>query len=350
MPRLIIWLLILAALAVLIVQNLSTPVSLVILGSARTPQIPFGLLLLGAVCIGALITLILYGLVGLRRSPESKYRPMGRRVPYPDSPGSTTLPDSGPPSGSTYGSTSTAASPYNAASSSTAFVSEPAPPQDYPQDSASGAPSSSYQYSSSYREDPVSSPEPPFTVGQPPFREGQIEDRTEKKKSRFSAQEEGSVEGSRIGDDWGELNTARKRNSWDTENEGDRDSGIAGAKQGFFDLIGMGGSPDRSSGRSGGVGAGDRDIDDLDSGWESYEGYDNSAPPPAATGKRVYSDGLYSEDLGPNGRYEDEGYEDEGYEGYEDEGYEDDSVYEADYRVIVPPSQPLDDGEEEYRS
>ncbi len=342
MPRLIILLLTLAALAILAVQNLSIPVSLVILGSARTPQIPFGLLLLGAVCIGALITLILYGLVGLRRPPESKYRPMGRRVPYPESPGSTTLPDSGPP----YSSPGAAASPYSTASSSTAFVSEPAPAQEPPRDSAYAAPSSSYQYSSSYGDSPPS-PEPPFNVEQPPFTagqtvgqmEGQMEGRVEKKKSRFSRQED-PVESRRIGDDWGELNTAKHRNTWDTEGEGDRESGIAGAKQGFFDFIGIGNSPDRSSSRSGTARASDRDIDDLDSGWENYEGYENSAPPSAAIGKRVYSDGLYGDDIGPNGPYEDEGYE--------NEGYEDDSVYEADYRVIEPPSQSLDDSEEEY--
>lgn len=337
MTRLIILLLILAALAILAVQNLSTPVSLVILGSARTPEIPFGLLLLGAVCIGALITLILYGLVGLRRSPESKYRPMGRRVPYPDSPGSTALPDSGPP----YSSAGAGASPYNVASSSTAFVSEPMP-QSPPRDSTSAAPSSSYQYGSSYGEGPL--PEPPFTVEEPPFTEGQLEDRNEKKK--HSRQAEGSVEGRRIGDDWGELNTAKQRDSWDTESEGDREPGIAGAKQGFFDFIGIGSPPGREPGRSTDRSygrAGDRDINDLDSGWENFEGYENGAPPLDATGKRVYSDGLYGDDVDdPNRRYEDEGYE--------DEGYEDDSVYEADYRVIVPPSQSLEDGEEDYRS
>ena len=331
MTRLIILLLILAALAILAVQNLSTPVSLVILGGARTPEIPFGLLLLGAVGIGALITLILYGLVGLRRSPESKYRPMGRRVPYPDSPGSTTLPASGPP----YSSAGAGASPYSTASSSTAFVSEPTP-QAPPQDAASAAPSSGYQYSSSYGEGPL--PEPPFTVEEPPFREGQLEDRTEKKKS---SRQGNPVENQRIGDDWGELNTAKQRDSWDTESEGDREPGIAGAKQGFFDFIGIGGSTGRSTGGSYGR-AGDRDIDGLDSGWENFEGYENSAPSLDATGKRVYSDGLYGDDIDPNSRYEDEGYE--------DEGYEDDSVYEADYRVIVPPSQPLDDGEEDYHS
>ena len=341
MPRLIILLLILAALAVLAVQNLSTPVSLVILGSARTPEIPFGLLLLGAVCIGVLITLILYGLVGLRRPPESKYRPMGRRVPYPESSGNAAPPDSG----LLYGSTSTAP-PYGAASSSTAFVNEPMPAQDLPQDSTSGAPSSSYQFSSSYK-DPGPSPEPPFKIKQPPFIEDQIGDRTEKKNSRFSRQTD-PVENRRVGDDWGEINTAKQRDSWDTESEGDRESGIAGAKQGFFDFIGIGGSPGRSSGRSSGrsrgAGGGDRDIDDLDSGWENVEGYENSAPsnsaPSDATGKRVYSDGLYGDDTGPDGRY--------GDDGYEDEGYEDDTVYEADYRVIVPPSQPLDDSEEYY--
>jgi hypothetical protein len=44
----------------------------------------------------------------------------------------------------------------------------------------------------------------------------------------------------------------------------------------------------------------------------------------------VYRDGLYGDD-----------------DGDVEENYEDDGVYEADYRVIVPPSKPLDDREDE---
>ncbi|MGB3300261.1 MAG: hypothetical protein WBA76_18520 [Phormidesmis sp.] len=319
MPRLIILLLILAALAILAVQNLSTSISLVILGSARTPEIPFGLLLLGAVCIGALVTLILYGLVGLQRSPESKYRPIGRRVPYPDTSGSS-LPTSSPSYSPAEAATPSVAS-YGAASSSTAFVNEPAPPP--PQDS--------------------------FNVGQPSFTPEPIRENPEKKKSRFGRQSD-PLESRKAGDDWGEINTTKQRDSWDTESELNREPGIAGVKQSLFDFMGIKQSADGSLGQ---VNAGDRNIDDpdddLDSGWENVEGYDSSRPLPSensnsSSDRRLYRDGLYGDGVSSQNRYEDERYEYEGYEreGYEDEGYEDDSVYEADYRVIVPPSQSLD--------
>ncbi|MEL7356894.1 MAG: hypothetical protein AAFN40_10080 [Cyanobacteria bacterium J06560_6] len=124
MPRLIILLLSVAALAVLALQNLATTVPLVVLGRTLL-DIQLGVLLAISVGIGALLTLVLYGLVGLRRAATSKYQPMGRRVPYPDSSGST-LPPSGGPSGpdsaTSYGAKSPADAGY---SSSSAFVSEP---------------------------------------------------------------------------------------------------------------------------------------------------------------------------------------------------------------------------------
>ncbi len=379
MPRIILLLLILAALAILAVQNLSTPVSLVILGSSRTLEIPFGLLLVGTLCLGALITLILYGLVGLQRPPESKYRPLGRRVPYPESPGGT------PTSGAPY----SPASPYGSSpgssgsiprSSSTAFVSEPKVPQDSTspennpiRDSYTQAPYSTV--ASNYSE-PLPSPEPPFTVRKPPFFfRG---DKTEKKKGKRPD----PLEDRRIGDDWGERRTAEHLNSWDVGSSADQTSGAAGQKRGFFDFIGVGSPPPNTERLTEDIAAGwdensdyaanyDRPNDyragadygydeDLDSGWENFEGYDNSQPsgnrpnnrfegpidrPLDSRDKRVYRDGIYGE---RDGDRRDESYRDESYR---DEGYEDeDDVYEADYRVIVPPSKPLDGSEDEYRA
>lgn len=131
MVRLIVLLVVLAALVILAVQNLSTSIALVIL-SGQTAELSFGLLLVGAVCLGALITLLIYGLMSLRRSPESKYRPIGRPMPYPDSSGSTTLPASGPASGSS--STYRPVGPTTSSGSS-AFVSDPPSPQRRPEDS-----------------------------------------------------------------------------------------------------------------------------------------------------------------------------------------------------------------------
>ncbi len=384
MPRIILLLLVVAALIILAVQNLATSISLVILGSAKTPEIPFGLLLVGAICLGALITLILYGLVGLQRPPESKYRPLGRRVPYPESPGSTS------PSGTPYTPTASYSGPR---SSSTAFVSEPKIPQDSapsdrPQNSAQNSAQNSTQNRGTSSQTPFStvasnysdplpsgqppSPEPPFTVRKPPFPF--MGGKTEKKKGKRQDPLEEPRENARIGDNWGEKRTAEHLNSWDIPSNGDRDSGAAGQNRGFFDFIGIGSSPpntnritddiaagwdenseyaapydryddDRSGDYRTGTGYGtDHGYDeDLDSGWENFDDPSNhrTNAPLDNQGKRIYRDGLYDDGL-------DEGYRDESYRSRE-EGYEDeDDVYEADYRVIVPPSKSLDDREEDY--
>ena len=133
MPRLIILLLTLASLTTVTVQNLGEEkaVSLVVLDNPLSP-IPLGLLLLGAVGAGALITLILYGLVGLHRpatsATKSKYQPMGSRVPYPETTSSTTT-------SSTDTSYSTTATSTAYGSGSTAFVTEP-PASQSPTDKA----------------------------------------------------------------------------------------------------------------------------------------------------------------------------------------------------------------------
>jgi uncharacterized integral membrane protein len=348
MPQIIILLLILAALVILAVQNLSVPVSLVILGSSKTPELPLGLLLVGAIGIGAFITLILYGLVGLQRLPDSKYRPLGRRVPYPENPGSS------PTTGTPY----SPAAPYSSnRSSSTAFVSEPKAPQDSaPPDSTQSSAQDREPYdqapfstfTSSYRE-ASSAPEPQGTLKKPlfPFLSKQ------KKKGRRGE----PVENVRIGDDWGEKRTAEHLNSWDTYSRNDQ--GTAGQQRGFFDF--MGGSPQANNNPAQDYRP-DYDYDeDLDGGWDNFDGYDDSSRPldrvdrdldsPSDRpldnnrpldnrGRRVYRDGLYGDD------YE-EGYREEGYKDDVYEVYEEDDVYEADYRVIVPPSKPLNDREDD---
>lgn len=315
MIRVIVLLLILAALVILAVQNLATSVALVILGG-RTAEIPFGLLLVGAVGVGVLVSLILYGLVGLRRSPESKYRPMGRRVPYPDSSGDTVRP------------------PYQPAgtySASSAFVTEP---PVTPQDSApgSGAADSNIPPDTSYR------PSPPPAVGQP-F--------PEKKKT---LRQNESDRYSRAGDDWGEARTAAQRDSWD---EGGNASERSRPQRGLFDFMRPGGqgnadqlSDDIATGWDEGpirpdYPAGDDDSgydDDLDRGWEGFESYDEAPPliEDPAYERRVYQDGLYDADDAGRADYADDNRPGE---------IGPDGVYEADYRVILPPSHPLDDDE-----
>ncbi len=344
MPRLIILLLIVLVMAAVAVQNPGS-LSLVVLGGFRTPEIPLGLILVAGAALGSLITLILYGLVGARRPPESKYRPMGQRVPYPNSPGSTTLPPSGPayqPVEKPYSSTSTAA-----------FVSEPSRPPDSSSEASVSDPVEPIA-------EPESAPEPRAAISNP-F--------AQKKKNKN--QRKDSVEDKKIGDNWGDLRTAEQLNSWEAIGESNKGSGRdAGKKPGLFDSIATGiglgsGLPQSSGQMADDIAAGwdensaqaDRDgahsyyssdsyradgydlegyeegyEDDLDSGWENSDSYGSSPPAMGSQErpqKRVYNDGLY----GDEGPYLDAD---------SDEEIGSDGVYEADYRVIEPPSKPLD--------
>ena len=372
MPRLIILLLTLAVLAILTVQN-TTPVALVILGSTTLPAIPFGFLLLAAIGLGALLTLFLYGLVGLKRPPESKYQPMGRRVPYPDSPGSTTLPPSGPP---------TSSPPYGAppvdtySAGSSAFVSEPTSspandpsPASVPQDTPpSGSTGSGASYSSgdgpfidlprrTVSESPVQADSTPSDKSSF-FSKETISKKKEEFRNRLGSafgasttppgqsSPDRSTQNRPIGEDWGEARTAAQRNTWVGEDDGeysDRPYDDPSYDERTYDdrydnryATSPGPYADTSS-QSQSYPPYEASYDELDQGWEHFNDYDD--PPPQRDRphsdsdadyrpeKRVYQDGLY------------------GYDS-EEEGFRED-VYDADYRVIVPPSKPLDAPESE---
>ena len=401
MTRLMILAVIVVVMGTVVVQNQSG-VALTILGAQQTAEIPFGLLLVIAFSVGALLTIFLYGLVGLHRPSVSKYQPMGRRVPYPDSPSSPNLPNSGPSTGPT----SSVAPPYATASqgyskSSTAFVSEPATT-----DTAASAQDSYGTVSdtnSSYRSqtynmpaastgaDSLSNPSDvrSSSASSTPSTVVDISE-SEKKKSRFGIGRKSEPEPEAdklVGDDWGELRTAEHLNSWNA-GEVRRASGIsdAGGKRGLLDFMGIGSSAKPrsadqltediaagwSESASGYAGAGGYTSDEyagaygdeyasgyapeysepdaLDSGWDhaysqpTDQRTDAGDVAAGATdySSRVYQDGIYSD------RYDEGPYEsDEMYEEGPEEGPEE-GVFEADYRVIVPPSKPLDEvpGEE----
>lgn len=82
MGRLLVWLVMLAALTILAVQNLSPAIPLVVL-SSRTIALPLSFWLLGAIAIGALTTLLLYSLSQLAAPSRRPYRPMGQRLSSP---------------------------------------------------------------------------------------------------------------------------------------------------------------------------------------------------------------------------------------------------------------------------
>ncbi|NEQ52458.1 MAG: hypothetical protein F6K11_20325 [Leptolyngbya sp. SIO3F4] len=78
MVQLITFLLVVAALVILVLQNLTPVLPLVVLGQPMV-ALPFSLWLLGAIAIGVLCTLVIYQLVPKKRS----YRPMGKRISNP---------------------------------------------------------------------------------------------------------------------------------------------------------------------------------------------------------------------------------------------------------------------------
>ena len=78
----------------------------------------------------------------------------------------------------------------------------------------------------------------------------------------------------------------------------------------------------------------------LDRGWERADaGYEQPSYSRTEYEKKIYGDDLYG--------VEDTSYEAEPVEEGPEELLDADGVYEADYRVIVPPSRPLDP-EEDY--
>ncbi len=78
MVQLITFLLVVAVLVTLVLQNLNPVLGLVVLGRS-TFELPFAVWLLGAIAIGGLCTLVIYQLAPKKRP----YRPMGRRLSEP---------------------------------------------------------------------------------------------------------------------------------------------------------------------------------------------------------------------------------------------------------------------------
>ncbi|EDX86253.1 hypothetical protein S7335_3956 [Synechococcus sp. PCC 7335] len=378
MFRLIILLLPIAVLIVIAVQN-STLIALNFLGGSF-PAVPFGLLLAITVCIGALITLLLYGLVGWRRPPESKYRPMGRRVPYPDSDPSslpsnpTVAPSSYPPTDA-YGGYASDAFVSDTPIGETAVEGDRPPiPQDSPRDiyHSSTAQSSTAEVNESQSNlNPLSGStfvdslksNLPFTKkGSAP--EGMVSESSGGKGRASRKQEDGRP----IGDDWGERRTVEQINDWEAIKPSVVEEGIdnlfrfsknAGTNVGrIADDIASGWN-NQNEGYYPSAEApksypesyyAEPYGDELEHGWENFDdGYDDleqtgSAQP---SSKRIYGDSLY-------GRGEPPWAEDD-YLPEEDDIDLDratdevgpDGVYEADYKVIIPPLKPLDEVEDD---
>ncbi len=357
MPRLIILMLPVAALIVLAVQNRVPVIALNFLGGSL-PAIPFGLLIAIAAGVGALVTLLLYGLIGLRRPPESKYKPMGRRVPYPDTSGSSSLPTN-----------PTTAPPYSPAEptttySTSAFVNDPAPdgppasiPQDAPKDTYRDAPRETY-------EEPFDGPDLSAQDLRNELQRssnhtsdnsfvGSIRSNLSSAKKKYLDRGR-PVDEKPVGDDWGELRTTEQINDWEAATPSVVEEGLdslfkfgksAGTNVGrIADDIASGWNNQNRGNRPpvsqsesdyprSGAYSAEPYSDELDHGWENFDdGYDSPplASSAASSSKRTYGDSLYEEESLPTvNEHADE--------------IGPDGVYEADYKVIVPPSKPLDE-------
>lgn len=369
MFRLIILLLPIAALIVLAIQNSAPVIALNFLGGSL-PAVPFGLLLVIAVGVGALITLLLYGLMGWRRPPESKYRPMGRRVPYPDSDLSSSpsspaaAPSSYPPTDS-YGGYA-----------SDAFVSDipvgepptdgdrPPLPPDSPTDTyqtteADGWQNNSNPPSSTFVDSLKSNL--PFTR-KGPDQKGIVSEELSEKEGVNRQQADGRP----IGDDWGERRTVEQINDWEAVKPSVVEEGIdnlfrfgksAGTNVGrIADDIASGWNNQYQDHQSAEAPepypasyyAGPYE-DELDQGWENFDdGYDDfgrtgSAQP---SSRRIYGDSLY-ESGEPILAEDDYLSEDDLDSGRATDEVGPDGVYEADYKVISPPLKPLEEIEDD---
>ncbi len=408
MPRLIILLLPVVALIVLAIQNRTPVIALNFLGGSL-PALPFGLLLAIAAAIGALITLVLYGLVGLRRPPESKYKPMGRRVPYPEGPGYGPAPSGSPSVDPAAPSAYPAADPTSSYTS--AFVDEPAPRDSAPSSPAPSAPSpdpsvsqdrvpSGYTPVSPVPKDPVpkdyaSTDSAPRDLvqgsisddpipGQPVPAAGSSFLGSLKSNLPFVGKQDNSrnhstkksVDDRSIGDDWGERRTTEQINDWEAAKPSVVEEGVgnlfrlgksASTNVGrIADDIASGWNNSNTASRSPASQSEQYSADssysdsrayhpspyedELDRGWENFDdGYDN-LPPNPSTGsmrpesRRIYGDSLYGDDPYRREATVADDYDSDYIDTHQpSDEIGPDGVYEADYRVIVPPSKPLDE-------
>ncbi|MEM8809817.1 MAG: hypothetical protein AAGF01_27675 [Cyanobacteria bacterium P01_G01_bin.38] len=300
MARSIVLFVIIGLLAVLAVQNTAPPIALVVLGS-RTAALPLSVWLLGAIAAGAVTTLLLYGFANLATPARRTYQPIGQRIRSSESDRSRT--------------------------SSQRTDSQYAGSQ-HPKGNRLGT-------------DP---PPPPSTIG---------------RKNAYDTDWE-SFKAPERWDNWGEKPDPQRIAETKAEQAHRPPKRNFGFKR----------KPAYSA---------DASVDELESGWDDYE-------PPPQTGGSPVNDSLddisagwdKSPDASPTQDYErpatrvydsgslydapgreaDEVISEDIFDDSEDifgEATDDlepaqvgpDGVYEADYRVIIPPYKPLDEEEED---
>ncbi|MEM9161616.1 MAG: LapA family protein [Cyanobacteria bacterium P01_F01_bin.4] len=309
MARSVVLFVIIGLLVVLAVQNTAPPIALVVLGSS-TAALPLSVWLLGAIAAGAVTTLLLYGFANLATPARRAYQPIGERIrpSASDSPRTSSQRTDSPYTGSAY--------------TGNRLVSEPPPP-------------------------------PPSTLGRKNTSATGRKNAYDTDWESFKAPERW--------DNWGEkpdpqrIAEAKAEQARQQPKRGfgfkrkpaySADASVNELESGWDDYEQpppTGGSPVEDN------------LDDISAGWDASprEGTPRSTSSDSAT--QVYDSGsLYD---GPN-READEVISEDIFDDSEDifgEATDDlepaqvgpDGVYEADYRVIIPPYKPLDDEDDE---
>ncbi|MEL6327138.1 MAG: hypothetical protein AAFQ61_09585 [Cyanobacteria bacterium J06626_23] len=303
MVRLVGLLFLVIVLVILALQNLSPTLTLVVFGS-QTLTLPFSAWLLGAVAVGVFLTLLIYGLLGMRSPPRRPYRPLGQRIrpetSEPDTHHSDARRYESSPYPSSYAAASSESSPGPSRAVSSGSETQTATPHDEPRYENSedagdwGTYSPPEQWEDwGQRPEPAASSEPAaprqgFRFRQDPYSPDTVMDDIE------SGWEEG----------------------YEAPTYDERTGGADYAGSAYDDRY-----DSRETDRY------PNDYSDLSDGWETNAG----ATP------RVYEDGnLYQPDT--SGEYgSSERDETMGDIAAEDEP---EDVYDADFRVIIPPYEP----------
>lgn len=309
MPRLIVLGLVLVALVILALQNLSLSLPLVVLGTP-TGSLPLALWLVGAIAVGAICTLLIFWLVNLGQPPRSGYRPMGRRVPYPSDERSAATETAGwqsspEPSDNRYSDLSSdrpsdqPPQPPAAPASDRVAATEPVRPAPQNRDAADWESFRPPERWDSW-EQPASA-EPPRS-GRFFGREADSADATVNQIDQGWEEEEAGWDGANRTDD--DQLEQRPRQTY-------RDNNLYNPDQSGYDESAYSESDYSDYDES----AYNRVGDPASSNWE--EDWEEESPERSA--RRTDEADDADRQMGPDG------------------------VYDADYRVIVPPHRPLDE-------
>lgn len=356
MTQLIVFIAVVILLVLLAIQNMAPPITLVLLGSS-TLTLPLAVWLLVAIATGAILTLVIYGIAGA--SAARPYRPLGQRIRME------------PPS----------------APDRTDFVRSDARSSDARSDVRADTARESRPEPRAYRPPPPPRSSQPFVAtpeASSPSQSSKTPDiASQSKASKPEASANPydtnweSFKAPQQWDDWGERpdpkTVVSEKNTQASQKKGlfgfkrppySADASVNEIESGWDDYR------DESRPARGGSTV-DDSLEEITEGWD--DDYGGDYQPPRDDRRRESRDGYRDEFDGDDSPYERQDYRDQRYresvarsaeQNFVDdtvsdsifEGDDDDlgpaqvgpdGVYEADYRVIIPPYQPLKDEDEE---